>query len=230
MKTRRSTYTMGLIDGAPFLLIMIPFAILFGVVATEAGLPVYQVLAFSVAVIAGAAQFTAVSLLADQVPVLLVLAASLAVNLRMAMYSASLAPWLGEAPLWKRGLVAYFLIDQAYTCAILRYDQNPDWGVRQRLLYFAGAVTLPAVFWYAFTLVGAILGEAIPESYALDFAVPICFIAMVAPMLRSLPHVAAAVTSVIAALAFVGLPAGVGLLVAAMLAMMVGAEVERRLS
>lgn len=225
-----SSYRMGVIDGAPFLLIIIPFSILFGVVATEAGLPVLQVLSFSVAVIAGAAQFTAVSLLSEHAPVLMVIAASLAVNLRMAMYSASLAPWLGRAPLWKRALVAYFLIDQVYTASILRFEQNPDWSLSQRLGYFAGAATLPCALWYVFTVVGAVAGEAIPEAFALDFAVPICFIAMVAPMLRSLAHVAAAVTSVVAALALAGLPAGSGLLLAALLAMMVGAEIERRMA
>lgn len=225
-----SSYRMGVIDGAPFLLIIIPFSILFGVVATEAGLPVLQVLSFSVAVIAGAAQFTAVSLLSEHAPVLMVIAASLAVNLRMAMYSASLAPWLGRAPLWKRALVAYFLIDQVYTSSILRFEQNPDWSLSQRLRYFAGAATLPCAFWYVFTVVGAVAGEAIPEAFALDFAVPICFIAMVAPMLRSLAHVAAAVTSVVAALALAGLPAGSGLLLAALLAMIVGAEIERRMA
>lgn len=230
MKQRKSAFRLGLVDGLPFLLVIIPFALLFGVVATEAGLPVRESLAFSVAVIAGAAQFTAISLLSDNAPLVLVLAASLAVNLRMAMYSASMAPYLGEAPLWRRALVAYFLVDQSYACSIVRFEQNPDWTIATRLSYFTGVVILLCPLWYVFTVVGAVIGEAIPESFALDFAVPICFIAIVAPMLRTLPHVVAAITSVVASLSLGFLPAGVGLLVAGLIAMAVGAEVERRVA
>ena len=53
-------------------------------------------------------------------------------------------------------------------------------------------------------------------------------IALAAPMLKTLAHLAAAAVSVIAALALSFMPAGTGLLVAALLAMVVGAEIERR--
>ena len=110
--TRKSAYWLGFRDALPFLLLVIPFALLFGVVATEAGLDVLETLAFSVVVIAGAAQFTALQLMADHVPTLIVLISALAVNLRMAMYSASLTPHIGAAPVWQRAIVAYLTIDQ----------------------------------------------------------------------------------------------------------------------
>jgi predicted branched-subunit amino acid permease len=62
---------------------------------------------------------------------------------------------------------------------------------------------------------------------AIDFAVPVTFIALFAPALRTLPHLAAALVSVAAALIFAGLPYSTGVLVAAGLAMVTGAEVER---
>ena len=89
-------------DGAPFILVIVPFSLLFGVVATEAGLNVLETMSFSVLVIAGAAQFTALQLLTDGAPTLIALVSALAVNLRMAMYSASLTPWIGEATLGQR--------------------------------------------------------------------------------------------------------------------------------
>ena len=63
--TTKSSFWQGLRDGLPFILVIVPFSALFGVVATEAGLNVYETLAFSVVVIAGAAQFTAVQLMMD---------------------------------------------------------------------------------------------------------------------------------------------------------------------
>jgi Predicted branched-chain amino acid permease (azaleucine resistance) len=103
-----SSYWRGVRHGAPFLLVIAPFGALFGVVGTEAGLNLAQVMGFSVIVIAGAAQFTAVQLLSENAPTLIVIAAALAVNLRMAMYSAALTPHLGAAPLWQRAIMALF--------------------------------------------------------------------------------------------------------------------------
>jgi predicted branched-subunit amino acid permease len=79
------------------------------------------------------------------------------------------------------------------------------------------------------TLVGALAGQAIPPEYALDFAVPIAFIAVIAPLMRTLPHLVAALTSIAGTLALTPLPYNTGLLVAAVLAMAAGAETERRL-
>lgn len=225
--TTTKSFLRGVRDGSPFLLVLAPFAALFGVVATEAGLSVVETMGFSVLVIAGAAQFAALQLMVDHAPTLIVLATALAVNLRMAMYSAALVPHLGRAPLWKRAVVAYFLVDQSYAASMLEYERRPGLGLGEKLAYFFGAISPVCPMWYVFTLVGALLGEAIPESFALDFALPITFLALIAPMLKSAAHVAAAATSVGVALALAWMPAGTGLLLAAAAAMAVGAGVER---
>ena len=224
----KSTYLAGVLDGLPFVLVVVPFAALFGVVATEAGLRVAETMGFSVLIIAGAAQFAAVQLMQDGAPTLIILAVALAVNLRMAMYSAALTPWLGDAKLWQRALVAYLLVDQSYVLAQAKYEARPEMPVAQRLAYFFGVITPVAPMWYVATLMGALMGRAVPAGLALDFAVPITFLAMIAPMLKSLAHVAAALVSVGLALALAWMPFGTGLLVAALAAMATGAEVERR--
>lgn len=213
-------------DGAPFILVIVPFSLLFGVVATEAGLNVLETMSFSVLVIAGAAQFTALQLLTDGAPTLIALVSALAVNLRMAMYSASLTPWIGEATLGQRAIAAYFTVDQSYACAIVAFEQNPGWGIRQRLAYFFGVVTPICPLWYLFTLIGALVGTSIPQGLALDFALPITFLAMIGPMLRTPAHVLAALVSVVTALIFAVLPYNLGLLVAGVAGMMTGAQAE----
>ncbi len=98
--TPKTPLQQGIRDAAPFILVVTPFAIVFGVVATEAGLSIAETLLFSIAVIAGAAQFTTLQLLNENAPAIIALLSGLAVNLRMAMYSASLTPPLGRrAPL-----------------------------------------------------------------------------------------------------------------------------------
>ncbi|MCD1626197.1 AzlC family ABC transporter permease [Seohaeicola saemankumensis] len=224
--TTESAYWKGVRDGAPFILVVAPFALLFGVVATETGLNVWETLAFSVVVIAGAAQFTALQLMQENAPTVIVLASALAVNLRMAMYSASLTPHLGATPIWQRALAAYVMVDQSYACSILAYERNQQWTPAQKMAFYFGAVTPVIPVWYAMTVVGALIGSAMPAGLALDFAVPITFIAMIAPALRTVAHIAAALASVILALLFAFVPFNLGLIIAGIGGMMVGAQVE----
>lgn len=222
-----STFLLGLRDGLPFWFVAGPFGFLFGIVATEAGLNVFETLMFTVVVVAGASQFTVLQMLSENAGMLVSIFAALAVNLRMAMYSAALTPWLGRAPLWQRGFMAFLLVDQCYACSIGRYEEFPDWSISQRVRYFFGSATALVPFWAAVTLLGAVVGQALPSWLQLDFAMPICFLALVAPMLRSAAHISAAAVSIILSLLFAGLPSGVGLMAAAMLAMMTGAAVEQ---
>ena len=220
-------FLRGCRDALPFILVIVPFALLFGVVATEAGLNVAEVMGFTVLVIAGAAQFAAVHLMAENAPTLIVILTALAVNLRMAMYSASLTPYLGKASIWKRALVAYVMVDQAYALSQIKFEQEPDLTVPERVAYYLGTVAPLVPLWYGAAYVGAVAGTQIPAGFALDFALPITFIAMIAPALRTLAHVAAATTSVILALLMAWMPYGSGLLVAAFGAMIIGAQVEQ---
>lgn len=223
----KSAYRAGVADGAPFILVIIPFAMLFGVLATEAGLNVFETLSFSVVVIAGAAQFTALQLLGEEAPTLVVLASALAVNLRMAMYSASLTPHIGAAPLWQRAVAAYFTVDQSYAISITKFEDAPEMSTKEKIAYFFGTVTPVCPLWWIFTLVGALIGEAIPASFALDFAVPITFLAIIAPALRTRAHVGAAVTAAFLSLLFFSVPYNLGILLAGIGGMMVGARIEQ---
>jgi len=224
--TPKSAYRRGVIAGAPFILVIVPFATLFGLLAVEAGLNVLEALMFSLVVIAGAAQFTALQLLQEEAPTVIVLASALAVNLRMTMYSASLTPYLGAAPLWQRALAAYLTVDQSYIVSIAEFEKEPDMTVPERMAYFLGAVTPVIPLWYGFTVVGAYLGTQVPDSWALDFVIPITFLAMIAPMFRTLPHVIAAFVAVVVSLLAAGVPYSLGVIIAGLCGMIAGAQAE----
>ncbi|MFW2587916.1 AzlC family ABC transporter permease [Sagittula sp. SSi028] len=223
-----SSFRRGLRDGLPFLFVIIPFAMLFGVLATEAGLSVFETLSFSVVVIAGAAQFTALQLLQENTPTVVILLSALAVNLRMAMYSASITPHLGGLPLWKRVMTAYFLVDQTYAAAMLDYEKHPQQTPAQKFAFFIGVMLPICPFWYLFTWLGAWVGGTVPDTLGLDFALPLTFIAMLGPSLRTGAHRVAAIVGATAALVFAFLPFNLGLITAAVMGMVAGAEFERR--
>ena len=222
----KSAFWLGYRDNIPFWLIVAPFGMLFGAVATEAGFTIIQTMIMTAFVVAGSSQFTALTLLQDGAPTLIILATSLAVNLRMAMYSAALVPHLGRAPLGMRALFAYFLVDQSYATSINAYTDNPEMTLIQKCRYFMGSFTCLLPVWLVSTYVGALVGAKIPPEYALDFAVPICFIALSAPMMRSLPHFMAALVSMGGTLIFISAPYSTGLLIAALLAMIAGVQTE----
>ncbi|MFT4743823.1 MAG: putative branched-subunit amino acid permease [Yoonia sp.] len=224
--TTKSAYWSGVRDGLPFIVMVVPFALLFGVVAIEAGLSMAQAMSFSVLVVAGAAQFAALQLMLENAAIGFVLLAALAVNLRMAMYSAALAPHLGAAPFWQRALVGYLNFDQSYMASIAKFEDNPQMKLPAKVAYFLGVALVISPLWCVFTYVGARLGAVVPADIEVAFILPIAFLSMVAPMLKTLAHVAAAFVSIIVALLLAGLPAGSGLLIAAVSAMVTGVVVE----
>lgn len=221
-----SAFLRGMRDGTPFLLVVLPFGMVYGVIATEAGLGLAEVMGFSVFVIAGASQIAALQLMVEGAPAAVVLVTALAINLRLAMYSAAIAPHLAGLPLGRRVLVAYFLVDQTYAASAIEYDRRPGMQLGEKTAYFLGMAMPVCVPWYFSTAAGALLGAGLPPGWGLDFAVPITFLALLAPMLRTLAHWAAALTSVVLALALWAVPFGLGLLIAAAAAMAVGAAVE----
>lgn len=224
--TRHAAFWAGFWASAPFVIIVIPFSTLFGVVARDAGLDVLQTMSMSVVVVAGASQFTALALLQDQAPVFIALFAALAVNLRMAMYSAALVPHVGHAPLGVRALMAYLMVDQAFAVAVRQYEDNPEMTGPAKVAFYFGCMVMICPWWYGCTLLGALVGQALPPILSLDFAVPVCFIALTAPLLRSMPHLVAALASVIGAVVFAWLPWSLGIIVAALFAMVAGAQAE----
>ena len=228
--SKRSAFWRGARGAAPFTLVVVPFGALFGVVGTEAGLNLAQVMGFSFLVIAGASQFAALQLMTENAAGFVVVASALAVNLRMAMYSAALAPHLGAAPLWQRALVAYMNVDQTYALSAQRYEDAPSEPLSHKIAFFFGTCLPIVPLWYVASLAGILVGSAIPASWGLDFIVPITFLALVAPALRTMAHVAAACSSITLALLCAGLPWNLGLMVAGLGGMIIGAEVERRMN
>jgi predicted branched-subunit amino acid permease len=226
--TGRGAFWRGVVQGLPFALGILPFGLLYGVTAAGEGMSLAQIMAMSVMVLGGTAQFAALAVMQADGAVWAVLATALAVNLRLMMYSASLAPWLGQASLWQRILASYFIVDQSYILGIAESERRPWIGVRDRVLHFTGAVVPVCLPWYATTWIGAALGRAIPPEVALERIVPVCFIAVVAPLMRTRAHLAAAAVSAAVALALSFLPYNLWLLGAALAAMATGVQVESR--
>ncbi|MDJ0837786.1 MAG: AzlC family ABC transporter permease [Acidobacteriota bacterium] len=209
---------------SPLLPGIFPFGVIAGASAVELGLPTMQALGLSLFVFAGASQLVLVEMWDRQAPALILLATVLVVNLRFTMYSAALAPhFRGMSSRWK-SVLAYLLTDQAYLLSIGRYEdkvQGTKW------FYMGVALTLWIV-WQAGTATGVFLGNTLPDSWSLDFAVPLSFLALLIPSLNSRGALIAAVTAGTLVLLTRLMPFNLGLIAATLAGVAAGMLTERR--
>lgn len=219
--TSSHSFWQGLRAFVPLVPGVVPFGMVAGIAAVQVGFTPLQSMAFSLIGYAGSAQLVA-SQMFGHTPVLLIVLATLIVNLRFAMYSASMLPLFGGVPLARRWLLAYSLTDQSYAVAMGRPATEPH-----PVAYFAGATTLMWFSWQVGTAFGALLGASIPASWPLEFAVPLSFIALLIPVLRSRPQVLAAAVSAAVAVAAHGLPFRLNLILGAVCGIAAGLLVQR---
>jgi 4-azaleucine resistance transporter AzlC len=226
-----TAYRYEFLDGVraelPIVMGVLPFGMIYGVVATSAGLPPILAQSMSSVVFAGSAQFIATDLFASAAPAAVLLMTTLIVNLRHLFYSASLAPFLTHLPMRWKLLLGYLLTDEAYAVTIMKFSQDLS-HPSIRHWYFLGAGLMLWVSWQASTAAGIFLGAAVPASWSLDFALTVTFIGIVVPTLRDRPQVAAAVSAGIVAVATATWPYQSGLVAAAVTGIVVGILFEGR--
>jgi predicted branched-subunit amino acid permease len=212
---------------APMLVGVVPFGLVAGATPVSEGLGTAAAMGFATIVFAGASQLAAIDVLADGGSALVAVIAACTINLRMLLYSASLAPFLAEEPLRRRLAVAYFLTDQAYATSITRWSAGEE--PRRRLPFYFGGAVLLWIGWQLSVLTGALVSGAVPESLPLDFAIPLVFLVLLVPTLVSRPAVVAATVGGLAAVAGAELGADeLSVLVGALSGIAAGAFAEAR--
>jgi 4-azaleucine resistance transporter AzlC len=204
---------------APLLLGVAPFGLVYGVLALANGLTPAQALATSSVIFAGSSQFVFAQLVGLGAPAAVMLSTVGLVNLRHALYSASLAPHLAHLPRrWKLAL-AYLLTDEAFAAVVGRYerDRGPN-----RHWYFLGAGLALWSGWQLSTGLGIALGAELPSAIPLDFALPLTFIAIAVPLVRTRPALLAALVAAGVALATADWRYKLGLMASAVAGILAG--------
>ncbi|HXH03605.1 MAG TPA: AzlC family ABC transporter permease [Candidatus Competibacteraceae bacterium] len=224
--TPRQEFWSGARAVFPLIVGAIPFGLIFGTLASSAGLSLAATLAMSAFVFAGSSQFIAVGLLMAGASVPVIILTTFVVNLRHLLYAASLLPHVGPlAQRWKLPL-GFTLTDEAFAVAIARYQQ-PD-GAPYKHWFHLGAALGMYLSWQLCTLAGVSLGQAIPDarSWGLDFAMSATFLGMLVPYLRHKPLLVAVLVAGSVALLAHGLPHQLGLMVAALAGIAAGVTCE----
>ena len=222
----RSEFRRGVEDVVPLLLGIVPFGFVAGIATVNAGLGLPEAVGLSTIVFAGAAQLAALDLIGRDAPLAIVVVTAVVINLRMLMYSASIAPHFQTLSSRTKAAVAYLLTDQAYALAIARYRTE---GSTHPVAYYLGVAATLWVVWQLTTVAGVVLGTSVPESLGLEFAVPLVFLALLIPAMEDGPTTVAGLLGGTVAVATAGLPLNLGLLVGATAGILAGLLAETRM-
>ncbi|WP_300671215.1 AzlC family ABC transporter permease [Desulfoluna sp.] len=226
----RDTFLEGVRASLPLMLGVIPFALICGIASMDAGLPVWQALVIPLVIFAGAAQLAVTHLFVIGAPAMVMVVTALVINLRFVMYSASIAPHFRQVPGRWRPLLSYLLSDQAFALSLTKFNQRE--GCRYPLAYTLGTGVPVFFVWHLFNGLGVLLGAGVPESWGLDFGVPLTFMALLVPAVQDRPTLVAALVSGITAVGASGLPYGLNIIFAALLGvgggLLFDAKAERR--
>jgi len=224
--TSRQEFFAGIRAELPLMVGVAPFGFIYGALAAQLGLPISLAQAMSAIIFGGSSQFIAAPLIVAGTPALILVLTVFAVNLRHALYSASVAPYLEKLSVWWKILLAYLLTDEAYAVAIAHF-QKEGGGQNRHWFLFGTGITLWS-FWQASTALGIFVGAQAPQEWSLDFVLPLTFIALVAPMLKNRAYVLCALVAAVGGVIAFGLPYKLGYIVAALVAIAVGLVLETR--
>lgn len=214
-----------------------PFGLITGVTALEVGYDIWQTMAMNVLIYAGAAQLAAARMLYENTAVWVIVFTGLVINLRLLLYSASVSKIFAPQPVWQKSLAAYALTDQAYALTIAEEDRvEEDRSKESRVkgaklvehtkpnlvAYYFGVAAAMTLTWHISVASGFYFGNVLPSSWSLDFAVPLCFGALVLPHLKDPTNVIVAVVAATLSILLYDLPYNLGLVASGVVGIAVG--------
>lgn len=213
---RRAAWRASLAVGAA----VSAYGVSFGALAVASGLDIWQTCVLSLVMFSGGSQFALIGVLAtggvSAGPA--AIAGATLLGLRNGLYAIRVSPIIGPGVL-RRAAAAHLTIDESTAVA----TAQPTLAA-QRVGFWATGIII-YVGWNLMTLLGAILGDLLGDvrQYGLDAAAGAAFLGLVWPRLRALQPIAvAAGAAVVATVLLPVLPQGVPVLVAALVALVVG--------
>ncbi len=196
------------------------YGVSFGALAVASGLDVWQTCVLSLLMFSGGSQFALIGVLASggTSAGLAAIMSAVLLGTRNGIYAIRVAPIVG--PGWpKRLLAAHWTIDE--TTAVAIAQPTPE-GQRAGF-WWTGVIIY--VGWNLTTLIGALIGDLLGDvrQYGLDAAAAAAFLGLVWPRLKGLQPIAVAGAAMVIATVLVPvLPAGLNVLIAASVAVIVG--------
>ena len=193
MNNKSKNFFKGIKDSSPLMIPVVPFGIIFGVLAIELGLTPLITILMSVIIFGGASQIIFLQLFSAGATSLVILSSVGAVNSRHLLYGTVLSEHLSDLNITWKIIVSYFLVDQAFAVSNNYFKNNKD-DKDKHFHLIAGGLNC-WVIWQITTLIGIYLGSVIPDELGLTFAIPLTFLALLVNDFRKLINIIVIIVS-----------------------------------
>ena len=208
-------------EALPIVFGYVPIGIAYGMLGVSAGVPGWAVVAMSVIVYAGSAQFIAVGLLASGATAATLVATTFLVNLRHVLYSSALSPRLRRMGHGRLAWLAAELTDESFVVisqVVRRRGARTTGGILP-FGFVAGLQGTAQLAWVAGSALGVAAATFVgdPARFGLDYALVAMFLGLLALQLHGRREVAVAVTGGTVALVLRLLGMGTGAVIPATL-------------
>lgn len=217
-------FKKGLKASLPVVMGYVPVGMAFGVLAAQAGLNIWEVFFMSFLVYAGSAQFIGTGMIAAGASGAAIIITTFLVNSRHMLMSASLSPYLKKYSAGVLSIIGFGITDETFAVAmtdILEEEKSPP--------YFLALNFTSQIFWIISTVVGAAVGNLIPDpgAFGLQFALPAMFIGLLVIQIRSsLAVYLAVLASLLSVFLKILLPGNWNVILASILTATIGVIVE----
>ncbi len=177
MDDRGGEFLAGMKSGLPVVLAVLPFGALFGALAVNNGMTVFETVLFSLTVFAGASQMVGIELFGQKVAPWLIVFSIFAVNFRHVLYSAAIGRRIAHWSLSQQAAGLFFLTDPQFA----ETERRGDAGKTLSVWWYFGMVLPLYTSFVGLCWLGAVFGGLItnPEALGLDFMLPIYFLSLV---------------------------------------------------
>ncbi len=186
-------FWQGTVAMLPLSVAVLPWGLLAGSFAIEAGLNPFESQALSAILFAGSAQLVATGMIKAGAGLMTMLITTFFITSRHFLYSVSMRSKISPLPTRWRVILGFLLTDELFAlCGQQSEKQFNRW-------YALGAGFSFYLIWNLATLVGIVAGSYIPSlnSIGLEFAVAATFIAIVIPNVKRIPILISVITALI---------------------------------
>ena len=219
MNSKYKIFLKGIVDVSPLMIPVVPFGLIFGILAIDVGFSPLATMGMSLIIFGGASQIVLLQLFSGGASSLVIISSVGAVNSRHLLYGAVVSEHVSDLKLIWKIIISYFLIDQAFARSNDYFKENND---KNKYFHLIGGGVTCWVIWQTTTFLGIILGAAIPEKLGLSFAVPLTFLALLINDFRKLINVFVIITSgLVATLGYNYIPYKAYVIVAALIGLLV---------
>ena len=186
MNSNFKIFLKGIIDVSPLMIPVVPFGLIFGILAIDIGFSPLATMGMSLIIFGGASQIVLLQLFSGGASSLVIISSVGAVNSRHLLYGAVVSEHVSDLKLIWKIIISYFLIDQAFARSNEYFKKNND---KNKYFHLIGGGVTCWIIWQTTTFLGIILGSAIPEKLGLSFAVPLTFLALIVNDFRKIINV-----------------------------------------